>query len=484
MFMGNIPNTMKPIFTFLLVLAGLHSVNAQVRFFANFGLQSSHAGEKNASPDWDTAFKPFFTNRNSLHLGIGTEIPLSNNNRWYLHSVLRFSGKGRNFYRVRSETQAQTTDTLSSKYNVVLNYMELPVSLLYKKTLKEGLYIHAGAGLYGAFLFNGKIHNETRIYSSKKYTKDDFSVETGNAPEKYKTSDMGYVLSMGVEKGRLGLQVFVENGLTSFYQKPGIESIRHKVMGLSLNYFLASAIEIVEPDKDRDQDGVMDPQDACPLEPGASLTSGCPDTDGDGIADKTDKCPQLKGLPRYQGCPIPDSDQDGIDDENDACPSVKGLPKHKGCPPPDRDKDGLEDEFDQCPDLAGSLLNKGCPVLTDTIRKKFETIAAQIFFSYKSDSLMASSLKALEELSNILLQNSQLVLKIEGHTDNAGNSGSNLNLSQHRADAVKLFFIQKGIAESRLTAIGWGQEKPKASNDTVEGRQLNRRVELLVEEKQ
>jgi outer membrane protein OmpA-like peptidoglycan-associated protein len=287
-------------------------------------------------------------------------------------------------------------------------------------------------------------------------------VESGNAAGKYKTTDWGYVMNLGVEKGKFGFQAFIENGLKSYYQQTGIKSIQHRVIGLSLNYFLSplpekvTTVIVKENEKDSDSDGIGDVKDACPFESGSQLTAGCPDTDGDGVADKTDKCPSTKGLAKYQGCPIPDTDQDGIDDEKDSCVNLKGVPNYNGCPP---------------------------PVLTDTIRKKFESIAAKIFFEYKSDSLKPSSVIELEELSNILLQNPQLILKIEGHTDNAGNQASNLQLSQHRAESVKSYFIQKGIDPSRLNAIGWGQERPKASNETEEGRKLNRRVELLVEEK-
>jgi len=69
---------------------------------------------------------------------------------------------------------------------------------------------------------------------------------------------------------------------------------------------------------------------------------------------------------------------------------------------------------------------------------------------------------------------------IEGHTDNTGNYDSNKRLSQSRADAVKTYIVNKGISASRLTAIGYGSDKPVASNKTSAGRQQNRRVEFII----
>jgi len=72
-----------------------------------------------------------------------------------------------------------------------------------------------------------------------------------------------------------------------------------------------------------------------------------------------------------------------------------------------------------------------------------------------------------------------LKVDIEGHTDNTGSAKLNKALSQKRADAIKKFFLSKGIAADRVTATGFGSEKPVADNKTSKGRQDNRRVEML-----
>jgi outer membrane protein OmpA-like peptidoglycan-associated protein len=79
----------------------------------------------------------------------------------------------------------------------------------------------------------------------------------------------------------------------------------------------------------------------------------------------------------------------------------------------------------------------------------------------------------------MLKSHSDLKLTIEGHTDNVGDAAANQALSDKRAAAVKAYLVEKGIDASRLEAKGLGATKPKAGNDTAEGRQTNRRVELV-----
>ena len=72
-----------------------------------------------------------------------------------------------------------------------------------------------------------------------------------------------------------------------------------------------------------------------------------------------------------------------------------------------------------------------------------------------------------------------LKIRVEGHTDNIGSEKYNLNLSKKRAESIKAYLVGKGIDESRITSIGYGFSKPRAGNDTKEGRALNRRAELI-----
>ncbi len=232
------------------------------------------------------------------------------------------------------------------------------------------------------------------------------------------------------------------------------------------------------PIPDTDKDGINDEEDKCPTEAGLPKYGGCPipDTDKDGVNDEEDKCIDVPGIAKYNGCPIPDTDKDGVNDEEDKCPNEAGLVRYQGCPPPDRDNDGVNDDEDRCPDLAGPAENGGCPTLEAS---KFNANAVQ--FVTGSANLTATGRKELDKAARILNeQYPQLKVQIAGHTDNTGKAESNQALSEKRAAAVKAYLVKKGIADDRLTTIGYGQDQPVADNGTAAGRTQNRRVEFKV----
>lgn len=231
---------------------------------------------------------------------------------------------------------------------------------------------------------------------------------------------------------------------------------------------------------DRDGDGVPDADDKCPDTKGLASLAGCPDADGDGIADGDDKCPKVAGIAKYQGCPIPDSDGDGVNDEQDKCPNEKGLARYQGCPIPDRDKDGVNDEQDKCPDVAGSPANEGCPEIEKAVIEKLNFSAKNIQYATGSYKLLTSSYKSLDVVADLLKKDPSLLLNIDGHTDNTASADLNKKLSENRANEVKKYLVSKGIDEKRLSATGYGFEKPIADNKTAAGRAQNRRTELNV----
>lgn len=200
------------------------------------------------------------------------------------------------------------------------------------------------------------------------------------------------------------------------------------------------------------------------------------DTDGDGVPDDVDACPTMKGTVAFKGCP--DTDGDGIPDNLDKCPEMKGLSKYAGCPIPDTDGDGVTDEFDKCPSVAGSTANNGCPEIEKAVIEKINVATQNIFFESGSDKLMLNSSAALDAISAILKERSELKVNINGYADNTGDAQKNLALTQARANAVKKYLVDKGIDAARLTATGFGIENPIADNKTAEGRAKNRRVEL------
>lgn len=236
-----------------------------------------------------------------------------------------------------------------------------------------------------------------------------------------------------------------------------------------------------------------------PCPDGSPSENGCPepDSDGDGVPDSVDRCPNTPPGTRVMtdGCPeddfgddgppvleLPDRDGDGILDRDDDCPDVPGVAEYNGCPP-DRDGDGIPDDQDDCPDEFGVPERNGCP---DPGRKVVVTkdkivIIDKVHFETSKATIRPDSFDILNEVVEVLEDHPHIeALRIEGHTDSRGRKAFNDKLSQQRADSVRKYLIDKGIAPSRLTAKGYGPSTPIDTNDTAEGRANNRRVEFTI----
>ena len=103
-----------------------------------------------------------------------------------------------------------------------------------------------------------------------------------------------------------------------------------------------------------------------------------------------------------------------------------------------------------------------------------------VFFAYDSYEILPTSYPELDQIVTFLNDNETVKVRLEGHTDNQGGDAYNKTLSLNRAKAVITYLATKGIDENRMDAAGYGAEKPIATNDTEEGRALNRRTELLI----
>ncbi len=255
------------------------------------------------------------------------------------------------------------------------------------------------------------------------------------------------------------------------------------------------------PEKDRDGDGVLDKDDACPDTPGEKnedpTKNGCPpgDRDKDGILDKDDACPDEPGIksedPEKHGCPRPDTDKDGVFDDEDACVNEPGVrtsePATNGCPlPKDKDQDSILDPEDACPEVPGPRntdpKKNGCPAAR--VEQGQIKILERVEFENNSAKLRPESTPVLEAVLAVMNEHSELTkLSVEGHTDNRGNANHNQDLSRRRAAAVMKWLTDKGIAKDRLSSKGLGMTQPIDSNDTDAGRQNNRRVEFHILEK-
>ena len=179
-----------------------------------------------------------------------------------------------------------------------------------------------------------------------------------------------------------------------------------------------------------------------------------------------------KGLKKLK-----DSDNDGVPNKYDKCKKTPegALVDSLGCRL-DSDKDGVYDEDDKCPNTFGTAENNGCPVISEAVKSQVAVAAKAVYFKTGSADIKEESFAQLDSLVKIMNKFPDAILDIEGHTDNTGDAGDNLTLSQQRADAVKAYLVSKGIVASRMKSVGYGQSRPQTTNDTPEGRAKNRRV--------
>ena len=229
--------------------------------------------------------------------------------------------------------------------------------------------------------------------------------------------------------------------------------------------------------------------------PTADVEPTYADKDKDGIPDDLDLCPEVpedgKDPDPHDGCPAPsDKDNDGIPDDVDECPEVPedmdGIEDHDGCPEDDFDQDGVPDAEDACPREPGEpsadAEKNGCPKFIRRIEGSTEIqILKKVEFATASSKILPRSYPILDEVVALLNANSDITkVSVEGHTDSRGAHAMNMRLSDARANSVKRYLINKGIAADRLTSKGFGPDKPIDTNDTAEGRQRNRRVEFHI----
>lgn len=247
---------------------------------------------------------------------------------------------------------------------------------------------------------------------------------------------------------------------------------------------------------DRDGDGYPDPEDECPDDPedfdGWEDHNGCPedqDTDGDGIPDSRDQCvlepEDADGYLDTDGCPEPDNDLDRILDETDRCvndPEDRdGYQDEDGCPDRDNDADSLEDVNDQCPNEPGPRDENGCPRVYQDVQVTREAIriSQTIHFEFNRAVIRPVSFPILNTVAQVMRDYPDVKVEVQGHTDSRGRDEYNMRLSDERANAVRQYLVEQGVAADRMTARGYGETRPIESNRTSAGRAANRRVEFV-----
>jgi len=206
------------------------------------------------------------------------------------------------------------------------------------------------------------------------------------------------------------------------------------------------------------------------------------DTDNDGVPDSRDQCP---GTPAgasvdSTGCE-PDADRDGVADVRDTCPDTpRGAEVNShGCEL-DSDNDGVVNSQDLCPDTAAGaeVDENGCEGITETI----DTFTIEVQFPTNSSVISNSYDAEIRRVADALKANPGTVVEIAGHADNRGKASYNELLSQRRAEAVaKRLTDVLGVDPAKVSAKGYGEKEPVASNDTAAGRAENRRVEARIQ---
>lgn len=145
----------------------------------------------------------------------------------------------------------------------------------------------------------------------------------------------------------------------------------------------------------------------------------------------------------------------------------------------DSDGDGVPDDVDQCPNTlpGGKVDAKGCLIVNQTITFN------DILFELNSAKLTPASENTLSRIADSLKSQTNFRIEVAGHTDSTGTAEYNDMLSQKRADSVRQFLTYQGVDPDRITARGYGELEPVASNESISGRAMNRRVEFRVTEK-
>ena len=376
-------------------------------------------------------------------------------------------------------------------------------------------YLYAGIGT---------LHYETTVYPSTAYPDVDKSAWTGFIPY---GGGIQFLLCDRVSLDINGGSNYTFTDFINPWEVAKVDSYAGLMAGIR--------VRMGSGDADKDHDGLTDK-----MEKEIGTDPKNPDTDGDGLSDSeeynTYKTNPLKadtdgdGLKDgeeihtyHTNANAADTDNDGLNDrmelmttktdplkadtDNDGLTDSQEVNKYKTDPVKvDTDGDKLKDgeevlTYKTDPLLAdtdkgtvddGTEVKRGTnPLdLSDDIPKKKEVLEIKeikrivlegVTFNTGSSELLPASEEALTKALNTLEDNPEIRVEIQGYTDNKGNRDKNMKLSQARAEAVMNWLGSKGIKAERLTAKGYGPDNPIASNETLEGRSQNRRIEFVVQ---
>jgi OOP family OmpA-OmpF porin len=189
-----------------------------------------------------------------------------------------------------------------------------------------------------------------------------------------------------------------------------------------------------------------------------------------------------------------DRDKDGIVDEEDECPDTWGLAEFNGCP--DTDGDKIPDHLDECPEdpcpngeeTDEYFCENGCKRIKEKPVEPVEPVEPvdpvkeitfeDVLFEYNKSNLTNASIEKIQAAAEKIKADGGNYF-VDGFADSIGSDEYNINLSRKRAQAVKDALVKEGVEANRLEVRAFGEQYPKCTNDTEEGRACNRRVVVL-----
>jgi outer membrane protein OmpA-like peptidoglycan-associated protein len=155
-----------------------------------------------------------------------------------------------------------------------------------------------------------------------------------------------------------------------------------------------------------------------------------------------------------------------------------------GCPLRDTDGDGILDKDDKCvtePETRNGWEDTdGCPDEIPKAITKFTGVIKGIYFDFNKATIKKNSAPTLDAAAKIFKEYPGLKVEVSGHTDDVGTREYNVDLAQKRADSVKQYLVDRGVAADRIKTRGAGPDEPIADNTKAAGRAKNRRIEFKI----
>jgi outer membrane protein OmpA-like peptidoglycan-associated protein len=408
--------------------------------------------------------------RTGFTLGGVVELGIYKN--WYIHSEPRFIQRGTIFQNfIVTGDDPLPTGTTDATYKI--DYFELPILL---KILFNSYEIKP-------FFFIGPTfgtNSYAKIETPGTHVLDKPNTSTIDIKNDVNSFEVSFDIGSGAEyqilpKVALFADARYSRSLNNVYNSaivPSAKSYGFSVqIGLLFDISESAPVQIIAEQSaikpvtlDTDGDGLLDSDEINTYNTNPFRA----DTDNDGLKDGeeilTNKTNPLN----------PDTDGDNLTDGDEVL-------KYKTNPlDPDTDHGSIKDGIE-----VGRGTNPLNPA--DDVPKKEEIkmeigksiVLEGIVFKTASAEISPASTAILEKAYNTLNQNTEIVVEIQGHTDNVGKKTYNMKLSSARANSVKEYLVQRGISANRITTKGFGFDKPIDSNKTSEGRQKNRRIEFF-----